>query len=344
MLKKIVRKVFVFGALYFAWACVDQNSDGLSNQPAAKISVLNGRVKFADQATFFETVKSFDGMDSEHQLKWASSLGHNTLQSAIDRYNIGGEDIPKEYQTYSYYGIAQKLFLNDKGFVQIGDDVILYKEQKKYYMTEAEYGALGDPLDIMKSEKQGDYKITVMANQNDDPNARSWNAPTDGNYGDGGDMHEFQLGDGSWRKFTTVFIAHSDFVGWVGLCTADPANLPPYYLFNNDLQLMLKLEGRVSKKKSWSHAAENRDVAWNINFPGLGLNGYDDCGGNQLEYVNINLAKSGSASTGALADYYVSIVPTFQSTGTGSPYLWSGTVTGTVDHTYPGFSMYELTF
>jgi len=342
MLRKIVRKVFVFGALYLAWACVDQNSNGLSDQPSPKISVVNGRVKFADQATFFETVRSFDGMDSKHQLQWASALGHTTLQSAIDRYQSSDENMPKEFQTYSYYGIAQKLILNNNGLVQIGDDVILYRDQKKYYMTEAEYNALSDPSDIMKSERQGNYRITIMASKSDDPNARLWDAPTDGNYGSGGDQHEFQLGDGSWRKFTTVFIAHSDFHGFAGWCNNNP-DLAPYYMYYSDLQLMLKLEGRVSKKRSWSHAAEPRDVAWNINLSAA-LAGYDECGGPQAEYYNPSLSISGSDNTGALADYYVSVVPTFQATGTGAPYVWNGNVTGTVDHTYPGFPTYTVTF
>ena len=287
MLNKIVKKVFVFGALYMAWACVDQNSSELATtQVTPKISVVDGRVKFADTKTFGETLKALDAMDRQQQLKWAADLGHTTLQSAVNKYNATDTELTQEQETYMYYGMTHQLILNDKGMVQVGDDVILYKEQTKYYMTESEFNALSDPADITKSQRLGKYRITLMVPKsevNGDPNARLWDAPTDGGYGTGGDMYEFTLSDGSFRKLTTVFIGHSDLQGFVDYCLNNE-NLPPYYEFANDLQLLLKLEGRANRRRSWSLANEPRSADWNLNITNILLWGPDECGSNNSVY------------------------------------------------------------
>lgn len=319
-MKKILPVIFL---VLFAWSC---EKESYLIEPLARIKAIDGRLAFPDEELFINKLAELESASSEAREKWSNSFDYESINGLLNK--LIEDDLEGETKEYIDYGQGHKILLNSEGLVQIGNEVILYKNGMKYYLDQEKFNGLENKEDIELSEKRGFYEIRKSTST--DKSARLFDANLDGSIGNGGDQFEFSLSDGSLRKFVTEFVSTYETFSYSGSCNAFDTRVI--------LIMRIKLEGRPNRRRSWVLAPEPRNISWNTNFSNLILRAYNPCAGPPF-YQNFPV--TGGTATGSITNFSNGIgdvqIAAFRgnlesvSNGYG---FWYGSVTGPVTQVY----------
>jgi hypothetical protein len=319
----MLKKVTLASVFFVFWSCMNYEiplEEPLKPEPYAQ----NGRLVFSSTESFINYLGKFEKGNTAELERALSFLAFVPLKTAV--HEVTESSIADEFDQ------AHLSLLNRDRLLQIGEEVILYKNQKKYYLSADVFDAGVDWQEFEMSGKIGSYKATNLTVDMSEE-GRFFNAPLDGDIGVGGAQYEFTLPDGSFRKFVNEFWSFSETLYPIQAACSNDA-----YLVRQNLYLRIKLEGRPSRKRSWTSAPEPPDVAYNLSLSDIRLNFYPPCSPGLASTLlsPVIVADSGRTSNGIV---YVHITSWADSMEDYLSYIsgsWTGFAVGSVTQTYLG--------
>jgi len=334
MMKKKLLSVLL---VCMAFSCSDPL--GNSNVPGTDdISVIDNRLVFKNEDSYRNALDELSKMTPDKRFEWSKQFAFSSLESSLVKLDDRDEFMEKN--GWDGLNPTHPFVLNDKGLIQIGNDVVLYQGGKKYQLEITAYN--DDKNSITGNATAGTYGWEAHSIPVED-NARPITAPNnglhDGTYGCGGTQHVFQLSDGSWRKWIYVFRGSYESFGPTGACDATSATMR--------LWLCMEQYGRTKTSKPWSNCPDNRNLSWNVNLTNVNGRYAPQCQTSAVLRPVTTLTNLSGTYNGANFHYfgievanYGQIVDEYNT----KTFSWSADCTGTMTQTYPGGHTYTEDF
>lgn len=333
------KKLFSVVLACVAFSCSDPVGDSNASG-TGDITVIDNRLVFKTEDIYQATLNQLSIMTPDKRFEWTKQFSFNSLEGTMIK--LESRDEYAEKYGWNSLNPAHSFVLNDQGLIQIGNDVVLYRNGNKYYQNVVAYNA--DKNSITRSANIASYGWQTGSTRVTDASARPITAPNnglnDGTYGCGGAQHEFQLSDGSWRKWIYVFRGSYETFGPGGACGGSSANIR--------LWLCMEQYGRTKTSKPWSNTTDNRNLSWNVNLTSVVGRYAPQCNTGALTVPITsgltNLSGTQNAATyhyfGVQVAYFGQIIDVYNT----KTFSWTAQCTGTMTQTYPGYHTYTEDF
>ena len=298
-------------AILFA-SCKKEASSSFENENETFTpNIENGRLVFSSHDEFYSYIDDLD------KGKVNCPSGFNSLQEELDDiYSNDNIEFLSETKDLEDFNFPSSFCatLNNKGDIQIGDEIIWYHRGKKYFIPIAEENNLADlkrkPESIKRFVFAGSNVIRVQ-----DVTTTSKRIDIGLSGGDARNQFEFNqvYPVTGKRKYVHEVISYFDGV-WL------PNNV---YVWHAYMTLRIKLEYKGKRPSNWRPAGESRNISVSISgdatFSVPGQGGYEN---GPLISHNSQVQMSGN---------YVILLSKFNGSGTlPSNAHWSVHLTGTI--------------
>ncbi len=228
--------------------------ENVNNTFSEDLKTAQGRFVFTSAKAFVNTLDLLS-KKSVHEAR-AFILKYNiaTLEALNSRQgNDQSSDFIRNESDFSLPYIYS-LLLNESGEVQIGNEVIVYKDGVKYYFPVEEYHA---GLSLASAKKKKDIEIKSISKKNSTNNSRI-------SFSDNGldarwqrEFYQQSYQNNGTRKFVHEIVSFTDYYDFY-----DPVTGLSGYTFYTQLFLRIKLEWKG--RRNWNPAGEYRDISYNL--------------------------------------------------------------------------------
>jgi hypothetical protein len=262
--KKISKNLFLLITAFFLtlsfYSCKKdqspvENIDTKLEQKSTDLpSVDNGRLVFKSHEDYYNFIELMENGDFSKIKQFENNTNFSSLFSVLQS-KFTEETLPQYLQDYENIGLPQSFqrVLNKDAEVVIGNEIIWYSKDKKYFIENHDEKKLAEVkanLDrsIVKQVKVGNEVLPVKAHPTTSPQ-RIWLGLS--NYTASWQLQFWQYAPwAGWRKYVHGLEAYTDgvFIGNV-------------FIWHSYLYLNIKME---SKGKRWTPSGEIRDISYNI--------------------------------------------------------------------------------